>query len=86
MHVHSPSFALNDTVIGEVATVKYLGHAIANDMTDDETETSVICTRQCLIKAISYVLHWGEKYTVSLVLYTDVYLPVILEFFCTKHA
>ena len=35
MHVPSPSFAVNDTVIGEVAKVKYLGHVIANDMTDD---------------------------------------------------
>ena len=34
MHVPSPSFAVNDTVIGEVAKVKYLGHVIANDMTD----------------------------------------------------
>ena len=35
MHIPSPSFAVNDTVIGEVAKVKYLGHVIANDMTDD---------------------------------------------------
>ena len=35
MHVPSPSFAVNNTVIGEVAKVKYLGHVIANDMTDD---------------------------------------------------
>ena len=35
MHVPSPSFAVNDTVIGEVAKVKYFGHVIANDMTDD---------------------------------------------------
>ena len=35
MHVPSPSFAVNDTVVGEVAQVKYLGHVIANDMTDD---------------------------------------------------
>ena len=37
MHVclPSPSFAVNDTVIGEVAKVKYIGHVIANDMTDD---------------------------------------------------
>ena len=31
----SPSFAVIDTVIGEVAKVKYLGHVIANGMTDD---------------------------------------------------
>ena len=35
MHVPSPSFAVNDTVIGEVAKVKYIGHVITNDMTDD---------------------------------------------------
>ena len=35
MHVPSPSFAVNDTVIGEVVKVKYLGHVITNDMTDD---------------------------------------------------
>ena len=35
MHVPRPSFAVNDTVIGEVAKVKYLGHVIANAMTDD---------------------------------------------------
>ena len=35
MHVPSPSFDVNDTVIGEVAKVKYLGHVIANDITDD---------------------------------------------------
>ena len=35
MHEPSPSFAVNDTVIGEVAKVKYIGHVIANDMTDD---------------------------------------------------
>ena len=35
IHVPVPSFAVNDTVIGEVAKVKYLGHVIANDMTDD---------------------------------------------------
>ena len=34
MHIPSP-FAVNDTVIGEVAKVKYLGHVITNDMTDD---------------------------------------------------
>ena len=27
----SPSYAANETVIGEVAKVKYLGHVIAND-------------------------------------------------------
>ena len=31
----SPSFAVNDIAIGEVAKVKYLGHVITNDMTDD---------------------------------------------------
>ena len=35
MHVPSPSFAVNDTVIGEVANVKYLGHVRANNMTGD---------------------------------------------------
>ena len=35
MHVPSPSFAVNDIAIGEVAKVKYLGHVITNDMTDD---------------------------------------------------
>ena len=35
MHVPSPSFAANDTAIGEVAKVKYISHVIANDMTDD---------------------------------------------------
>ena len=33
MHVPSSSFAVNDTVIGEVAKVKYLSHVIANGMT-----------------------------------------------------
>ena len=32
MHIPSPSFAVNDTVIGEVAKVKYLGHVIARLM------------------------------------------------------
>ena len=61
MHVPSPSFAVNDIAIGEVAKVKYLGHVITNDMSDDADMTrqirQYICTRQCLIKAISYVLH-----------------------------
>ena len=35
MHVPSPSFAVNDRAIGDVAKVKYLGHVITNDMTDD---------------------------------------------------
>ena len=35
MHVPSPSFAVNGIAIGEVAKVKYLGHVITNDMTDD---------------------------------------------------
>ena len=35
LHVSSPSFAVNDIAIGEVAKVKYLGHVITNDMTDD---------------------------------------------------
>ena len=35
LHVPSPSFAVNDIAIGEVANVKYLGHVITNDMTDD---------------------------------------------------
>ena len=35
LHVPSPSFAVNDIAIGEVAKVKYLGHVITNDMTDD---------------------------------------------------
>ena len=39
MHVPSPSFAVNDTVIGEVAKASYLGHVIANDMTDDTDMT-----------------------------------------------
>ena len=30
-----PSFAVNDVAIGEVAKVKYIGHVITNDMTDD---------------------------------------------------
>ena len=35
LHVPSPSFAVNGIAIGEVAKVKYLGHVITNDMTDD---------------------------------------------------
>ena len=35
LHVPSPSFAVNDIAIGQVAKVKYLGHVITNDMTDD---------------------------------------------------
>ena len=35
MHVPSPSVAVNDIAIGEVAKVKYLGHVITNDITDD---------------------------------------------------
>ena len=35
LHVPSPSFAVNGIAIGEVANVKYLGHVITNDMTDD---------------------------------------------------
>ena len=35
LHVPSPSFAVNDIAIGEVAKVKYLGHVITNVMTDD---------------------------------------------------
>ena len=35
LHVPSPSFAGNDIAIGAVAKVKYLGHVITNDMTDD---------------------------------------------------
>ena len=30
MHIRNPSFAVNDTVIGEVAKVKYLGHVLAS--------------------------------------------------------
>ena len=35
LHVPSPSSAVNGIAIGEVAKVKYLGHVITNDMTDD---------------------------------------------------
>ena len=35
LHVPSPSFAVNDIAICGVAKVKYLGHVITNDMTDD---------------------------------------------------
>ena len=35
MMMMSPSFAVNDIAIGEVAKVNYLGHVITNDMTDD---------------------------------------------------
>ena len=35
LHVPSPSFAVNDIAIGDVAKVKYIGHVITNDMTDD---------------------------------------------------
>ena len=38
LHVPSPSFAVNDIAIGEVAKVKYLGHVITNDMTDDDAD------------------------------------------------
>ena len=89
MHVHSHSFAVNDTVIGEVAAVKYLGHIIDNNMTYDADmmrQRRQLYTLGSLIKAISYVLHWGEKCIVSLVLYTDAYLPVMVEFLCTKYA
>ena len=34
MDATSPSFAVNDIAIGEVAKVKYLDHVISNDMTD----------------------------------------------------
>ena len=30
MHVRNPSFVVNDTVIGEGAKVKYLGHVLAS--------------------------------------------------------
>ena len=36
MYIPSPSFAVNDSVTGDVPEVKYLGHVIANDMTDDD--------------------------------------------------
>ena len=59
LHVTSPSFAVNDIAIGEVAKVKYLGHVITNDMPDDADmmRQRRHLYRQCLIKAISYVLH-----------------------------
>ena len=60
LQVPSPSFAVND-IYGEVAKVKYLGHVITNDMTDDadmmRQRRQLHYSRQCLIKAISYVLH-----------------------------
>ena len=52
MHVHSPSFAVNDTVIGEVAKVKYIGHVIANDMTDDAD----MMRQRCQLYALGNVL------------------------------
>ena len=48
MHVPSPSFAVNETVICEVAKVKYLGHVIANDMSHMTDDADVMRQRRQL--------------------------------------
>ena len=52
MDVH-PSFAVNDIAIGEVAKVKYTGHVITNDMTDD---ADMMRQRRQLYNALGIVL------------------------------
>ena len=89
LHVPSPSFAVNDIAIGEVAKVKYLGHVITNDMTDDADMMRQRHQLYALGNVLSRRFHMCSievKNTVSLVLYTNVYLPVMVEFFCTKYA
>ena len=73
----SPSFAVNDIAIGEVAKVKYLGHVITNDMTDDADMMRQIRQLYALGNVLSRRFHMCSievKNTqfVSLVLYTNV--------------
>ena len=52
MYYNVVKVSFNDTVIGEVAKVKYLGHVIANDMTDDAD----MMRQRCQLYALGNVL------------------------------
>ena len=91
MHIPSPSFAVNDTVIGEVAKVKYLGHVIANDMTDYADMMRQRRQLYALGNVLSRRFHMCSievKNTLfrSFCTHVGLYLPVMVEFFCTKYA
>ena len=70
-----------------------IGHVITNDMTDDADMMRQRRQLYALGNVLSRRFHMCsievKKYFVSLVLYTNVYLPVygvMVEFFCTQHA
>ena len=54
-----PVFTVNGSIIGESDMVKYLGHIICNDMSDDDDMmrqvTIIVCSGQCSIEAFPYV-------------------------------
>ena len=55
-----PSFIVNGNVIPESDNVKYLGHIICSDLSDDEDmmrqiKALSICSRECSISKFSYV-------------------------------
>ena len=53
-----PSFIVNGNVIPESDNVKYLGHIICSDLSDDEDmmrQMRYICPRECSISKFSYV-------------------------------
>ena len=54
-----PSFIVNGNVIPESDNVKYLGHIICSDLSDDEDmmrqRRYLLCSRECSISKFSYV-------------------------------
>ena len=59
-HAVCPSFIVNGVVIPESDKVKYLGHIICSDLSDDEDMMRqrrylFLCPRECSISKFSYV-------------------------------
>ena len=89
LHVLSPSSVVNDIDIGEVAKVKYIGHVISNDMADDADMMRQIRQLYARGNALSRRFHMCStevKNTLFRSFCTPIYLPVMVEFFCTKYA
>ena len=61
MNAVCPSFIVNGDVIPESEKVKYLGHIICSDLSDDEDMMRqmrhLLCSRECYFSKFPYVFN-----------------------------
>ena len=86
-HAVRPSFIVNGDVIPESEKVKYLGHIICSDLSDDEDmmrQRRHLYAQGNVISRSFHVFDRCKEYVISYLLYSHVYMSPVVELYGTE--